>query len=211
MLFSNSVSVLPGHISLDDNLIELVDSTKFLGLFIDNKLSWKKHIIYLCKLLARNVGVINKLKTCFPTDILLSLYSTLILPYLNYGILAWGNSSRLQLDKILLLQKRAMRTICHKHRLAHSNLLFHSNKVLKIYDLYSLRLGCMMYQLNLDELPHALTLLFSKNDNFHNYPTRQSSLYHLPMLRTLYKQKTLIYTDRFLLLLTLMRTVLGEL
>lgn len=150
MLFSNSVSVLPGHISLDDNLIELVDSTKFLGLFIDNKLSWKKHIIYLCKLLARNVGVINKLKTCFPTDILLSLYSTLILPYLNYGILAWGNSSRLQLDKLLLLQKRAMRTICHKHRLAHSNLLFHSNKVLKIYDLYSLRLGCMMYQLNLD-------------------------------------------------------------
>ena len=87
-----------------------------------------------------------------------------------------------------------MRIICNKNRLAHSNELFYSNKVLKIDDLFHLRLGCFMYQLNQGELPVALSDLFSKNERFHNYPTRQSSSYHLPMLRTLYKQKTLIYT-----------------
>ena len=51
-----------------------------------------------------------------------------------------------------------------------------------------------MYQLNQGELPIPLISLFSKNESFHNYPTRQSSSYHLPMLRTLYKQKTIIYT-----------------
>ena len=169
--------------------VDIIDSTKFLGLYIDNKLSWKKHITHLCKLLSRNVGIINKLKTSFPSNILLNVHSTLILPYLNYGILAWGNSARSQLDKLLLTQKRVMRIICNKNRLAHSNQLFYSNQVLKIHDLFHLRLGCFMYQLNQGELPLALSSLFSKNERLHNYPTRQSSFYHLPMLRSLYKQK----------------------
>ena len=194
MLFSNSISNLPSNVFLNNTSVDIVDSTKFLGLYIDNKLAWKKHITHLCKLLSRNVGIINKLKTSFPTNVLLNIYSTLILPYMNYGILAWGNSARNQLDKLLLTQKRVMRIICNKNRLAHSNQLFYSNQVLKIHDLFHLRLGCLMYQLNQGELPLALSSLFSKNERLHNYPTRQSSFYHHPMLRTLYKQKTLIYT-----------------
>ena len=162
ILFSNSISTLPGNLSLMNTPIDLVESTKFLGLFIDNKLSWKKHTTYLCKLLSRNIGIINKFKLTFSSNILLDLYCTLILPYLNYGILAWGNSSRSQMDRLLLLQKRIMRIICNENWLAHTDQLFHSKKVLKIYDLYNLRLGCIMYQLNQNELPRALTLLFSK-------------------------------------------------
>ena len=90
MLFSNSVSFLPGNVSLNDSVIQMVDSTKFLGLYIDNKLSWKEHIMYLSKLSSRNVGVINKLKFSFPSNILLNLYNTIVLPYLNYGLLVWG-------------------------------------------------------------------------------------------------------------------------
>ena len=90
--------------------------------------------------------------------------------------------------------KRVMRIICNTNRLAQSNQLCYSNQGLKIHDLFHLRLGCFMYQLNQGELPLALSALFSKNERLHNYPTRQFSFYHLPMLRTLYKPKTLIYT-----------------
>ena len=126
-------------------------------------------------------GIINKLKTSFPSNVLLNIHSTLILPYLNYGILAWGNSARNQLDKLLITQKRVMRIICNKNRIAHSNQLFYSNQVLNIHDLFHLRLGCLtcfMYQLNQGELPLAISSLFSKNERLHNYPTRQSSFYH---------------------------------
>ena len=194
MLFSNSIEMLPHNVILNDNVIELVDSTKFLGLEIDTKLSWKQHISHICKILARNVGVMNKLNPFLPSNILLKLYNTLILPYLNYGLLAWGNSSQRNLERLLIIQKRAMRIICHENRLAHSNHLFFSNKVLKIEDLYNLRLGSFMFQLNKGELPASLSALFSKNQHFHSYPTTLSSSFHLPMVRTIYKQKTVVYS-----------------
>ena len=123
---------------------------------IDNKLSWKKHITHLCKLLSKNVGIINKLKSSFPSNILLNIHSTLILPYLNYGILAWGNSARNQLDKLLITQKRVMRIICNKNRIAHSNQLFYSNQVLKLHDLFHLRLGCFYVSTNFRGNCHLL-------------------------------------------------------
>ena len=90
MLFSNNHTVLPIDICIDNMVINLTNSVKFLGLYIDNKLSWKYHIDYLCKIISRNMGIINQLKAFFPHHILFSLYNTLILSYINYGILAWG-------------------------------------------------------------------------------------------------------------------------
>ena len=56
MLFSNSISGLPGNFYLNETIINLVDSSKFLGFIIDNKLSWKEHNLYLSKTLSRNIG-----------------------------------------------------------------------------------------------------------------------------------------------------------
>ena len=108
MLFSNSISGLPGNVNINKTIINLVDSSKFLGFIIDNELSGKEHNLHLSKTLSRNIGIINKLKMSFPKYILKSLYSTLILPYLNYGILAWVYSFNYQLDKLLILQKRVI-------------------------------------------------------------------------------------------------------
>ena len=98
--------VHPGQILLNQIPITRVNSTKFLGLYIDDHLTWNTHLTHLKKLISRNTGVIYKLKSIFPKRILLMLYSTLILPHLNYGILAWGSSAKNQIDKILLTQKR---------------------------------------------------------------------------------------------------------
>ena len=107
ILFSNSISDLPGNIYFNNVKIKKVKSTKFLGLFIDDRMSWKIHTNYLCLFPSRNAGVIYKLKLMFPPYVLQMLYSTLMLPYLNYGILAWGSSLKLQLEQILVVQKKS--------------------------------------------------------------------------------------------------------
>ena len=76
------------------------------------------------------------MQNILPKNILLSLYNTLILPHINYCILSWGKES----DSILLLQKRAIRTIVFAGYRAHSEPLFKIYNVLKVTDTYQQRL-----------------------------------------------------------------------
>ena len=194
MLFSNTLTTLPANILFDKVPIEKVKNTKFLGIIIDDKLSWKSHTDNLSKLISRNIGVLNKLKYMFPSSVLLSLYFTLCFPYLNYGILAWGNSTCQQLNRLLLLQKKAMRVVCNTGYLSHTDQLFLDKKVLKVSDLYLFNLGQFMFKLINNELPNVFTDLFISNNALHNYPTRQSNFFHLPLTRTLLAHKTFVFT-----------------
>ena len=194
MLFSNSLHNLPGDLIIDNAILDKVNTTKFLGLIIDDKLSWKIHIDNVCKTISRSIGTINKLKYVFPPATLLMLYSTMILPYLTYGILAWGNSSKVQLDRLYLLQKKIVRIIFNKGFYSHTNPIFYDNKLLKVYDLFYFYLGQFMYKYNKHELPKVFTNLFTKNSVIHRYPTRQSNSYHIPLTRTLFANKTFTFT-----------------
>ena len=194
MLFSNSLKTLPGNIVFDDTPLEEVSSIKFLGVCVDNKLSWKYHINNISKTISRNIGVINKLKYYLPSSTLVILYSSMILPYLNYGILVWGNTHQTLLDKLLLLQKKSLRIIFNLHTRAHTDDLFFDNKILKIKDLYLFQLGQFMFNYNTNSLPNIFADLFLRNNLFHNYPTRRSNEYHLPLLRTIHAQNTFVFT-----------------
>ena len=194
MLFSNSLETLPGDIIFGNTPLEQVSSIKFLGVCVDNKLSWKNHINNICKTISRNIGIMNKLKHYLPSSALLTLYSSLISPYLNYGILAWGNTHQTLLDKLLLLQKKALRVVFNLHARAHTDILFFENNILKIKDLHSFQLGQFMYNLNTNSLPKIFNDLFFTNEHVHNYPTRQSREFHLPLLRTILAQNTFVFT-----------------
>ena len=100
MVFSNIANEI-------NTVIKKTECCKFLGLYIDAGLKWDSHIDQSCKIISRNIGVINKIKFLVPAKVLDSLYNPLIGSYLNYGILAWGGSSINKLNRILLLQKRS--------------------------------------------------------------------------------------------------------
>ena len=87
------------NVILDSTTLEKVKHTKFLGVLIDDCLTWKNHIDCVSKTISRNIGVMNKLKHFVPIRIL--HYCTLVLPYLNYGILIWGDTCKSYLDKLI--------------------------------------------------------------------------------------------------------------
>ena len=45
---------------LNDNIVKRVTSTKFLGIIIDEKLSWKQHIEYVKNKISKSIGIIYK-------------------------------------------------------------------------------------------------------------------------------------------------------
>ena len=91
----SNIDELDKNVILDSTALERVRHTKFLGVLIDDCLTWKNHIDCVSKTISRNIGVMNKLKHFVPTRVLHTLYCTLVLPYLNYGILIWGDVSHI--------------------------------------------------------------------------------------------------------------------
>ena len=160
------------EIILDSTPLERVKFTKFLGVLIDESLTWKTHIDCLSKTISRNIGIINKLKCFLPDRILKTLYCTLILPYLNYGILLWGNTCKSYLDKLTKLQKWAIRTISNAHYRSHTNPLFAKLNFLTVSDIYIMELGVFMYKFTIHDLPAAFNIFFKKRSEIHDYPTR---------------------------------------
>ena len=193
MLYSNTLDTLPGNVIFNQATLVRVKSIKFLGLFVDEKLNWNTHLTYVNKLISRNIGVLYKLKSMFPQKILQMLYSTIILPYLNYGILAWGTSSKSLIDRILICQKRAIRYVFGVARRSHTTELFYNGKILKIEDLFYFHLSCFMHKMISHDLPPVIESMFIKNSDVHKYPTRQTHSYHLPKTRLRLLQNTLIY------------------
>jgi hypothetical protein len=165
-------------IILENTSLQRVTSTKFLGVLIDENLTWKNHIGGISKTISRNIGIINKLKFFMPEHILRTLYYTLVLPYLNYGILIWGDTCKTYLEKLHKLQKWAMRTISNSHYRSHSEPIFHKYDILKIYDSYKLELGAFMYKYSTNQLPNSFDNFFTKRSDIHSYHTRSRDKYN---------------------------------
>jgi len=88
--------------------IERVDSTKFIGIYIDESLTWANHIKIIANKIAKNVGIIRKISHLLSTKILKSLYYTMINPYLTYGNIVWASNYVSSTHCLTLLQKRAI-------------------------------------------------------------------------------------------------------
>ena len=67
-------------------------SVKYLGVYIDSHLCWNDHIVYLCCKISKNLNIISRLKCYLMYNSLVSVYYSLIYPYLYYGCILWGNN-----------------------------------------------------------------------------------------------------------------------
>ena len=103
-----------------------------LGVLIDKNLSWKYHIDSIVTKIKKNIGLIAKLRHFVPRPILLNIYKSLIHPYLTYGLAAWGQACKAYLNKILILQKRALRLLYFADWHDHAIPLFLEANVLPI-------------------------------------------------------------------------------
>ncbi len=167
------------RVKLNGVLLNRVSSTKFLGVIIDENLTWKNHLHAISKTISRNTGLLTKMKHFVPEKILYSLYCTLILPYINYSVVIWGNTYETYLDKIFKLQKWAIRMISNSHYRCHTAPLFKKYNVLNVHDTFKLKLGTFMYKHQINQLPKTFSSYFTKHVQTHNYTTRNAHDYSI--------------------------------
>ena len=133
-------------LKIDETEIKREHSLKFLGVLIDENLTWKNHIEILENKIAKNIGVLFKASKLLNTRCLKDIYFALIHSYINYANITWGSSFKTGLKKILSKQKQAARIIFHKDRLTHARPLLKQLKALNVYQINLHQISSFMYQ-----------------------------------------------------------------
>ena len=170
------------------------EATKFLGILIDENLSWKQHIAFLNNKISRTLFIIKQVKHFLPCESLKTLYYSLIESHLSYGILAWGNASESIKHRTTILHKRAVRVINKANYNSHTDPLFKSSKILKFNDLYDQKVILFMHDYTANKLPGSFNAIFTFNRDLPNsHNTRQSNHFHEERCLSKFSQNLPLY------------------
>ena len=153
---SNKENTYIPIIEINNLKIDRVGKFNFLGVILDENLNWKDHINKISTKISRVTGILCKMKHSMPPFILKTIYNSLIVPHLTYGILVWGSNT----SYLFKLQKKTIRTITKSKYNEHTEPLF------KMLNLFNKMLNPRLIQINsfeilLQLLPHFTPCIFS--------------------------------------------------
>ena len=147
---------------------------KYLGVLIDDNLSWKHHINYISTKISKGIGIIARLRHLVPRTTLLNIYRSLIEPYISYGLVAWEQAAKVHLNKIVILQKRVFRLMYFSDYTSHSAPLFACSGILPIKMLYFKLVASLLHDIENHCAPPNISELFTRSERIHSYSTRFS-------------------------------------
>ena len=152
MFFQKRRSITPLKFLMNNRAIDVVHNFNYLGIMLDANMSWKSHIAMVSNKLSRINGILHRLKYLYPQNILITLYKSLFIPHINYGSLLWEHVGE-SIDKI---QKKPIRTITYSNYITNSESLLKYLNLLKVKDLFNLKILKFLFNLYHNKLPPYL-------------------------------------------------------
>ena len=124
-------------------------------------------------MLAKNLYMLRNVMHIVPSWALKTLYYSYVQSSFMYGISVWGTLvSKSNLNRVRVLQKKAIRTINHAKYNACTSQLCKKSEILLVDDLIDLELAKISYRYVKNSLPSPVKNLFQANDYNHNCLTR---------------------------------------
>ena len=182
MAFTNS-PYEPVSVTVNNQTINEVTETKFLGVILDNKLCWDAHIKHISNKMSKSVSILKMLKYTFPTKALKTIYHSLIYPYFNYCNLIWGSAASSHLNSITLIQKKCIRIISKAGYYDHTEPLFNAHNVLTVPKIYNYNCAKFIYQCYNNNTYTNFKNKLLKNSDIHSYNTRSKDILRKPFVR----------------------------
>ena len=119
-------------ITLNSTHINRVKEVVFLGVVLDEHVTWKLHISRIAYKVSKAIGLLCKSRFYISKFSLRTLYYSLVYPYLYYCTIAWGSTCPSNLNRLVILQKRVIRIINKDTFDAHTDPIFRDLKLLRV-------------------------------------------------------------------------------
>lgn len=177
------------QIKFQDYVLQRVSVYKFLGVLFEEHLSWTPHVNMIHTNISRSLGILYRIRFLVPSWLKRQLYFALVHSHLHYCLLIWGTTTKTNLHRLEVLQKRALRCIENLHPLDHTNPFFIQHNLLKIYEIFNLKLSIhIRNEITRDQGSFFALYLHNKKP----YDFRHSR-FVMPLLRTNYGAQNLSY------------------
>lgn len=189
-IYNQSKTNISLNVILKGSNIAHADTVRYLGVYIDEKLKWESHIRHISSILSRNIGIINRSKYFLGQKHRFLLYNALVLPYLNYCCLVWGNAPQSFINKLFVLQKKIVRIIDNQPRLAHTNPIYLKLKILKVKDIARHQTVVVLHNVITGNAPPVIASLFEFTQINHR-ALRVARHFEEIFTRKLYRTRTI--------------------
>lgn len=159
-------------LQLNNSVINRVNCTKYLGLLIDEKLSWSDHIVQIKNKLNRSIFALRKLCNVLPTKAKWAFFYSHILSHVSYLNPIWNSASQNHISSIKTCVNRAIKIIRKLPVLHHTDDLY-SERLLpfNLYNKYNSIL--LMFKIQNNLIKHNFSIIYTSDVHSHN--TRNNS------------------------------------
>lgn len=166
-------------VKIDNIEIELVNSYKYLGFIVDRQMKFKEHIQYICKKVAKKIGVLSRCSSYLTVESRKLVYNTIILPHFLYGATIIYLAQQNELNRLQKLQNKAMRIILRCNRYTKIETMLQDLNWLNIRNLVKMHTLIFLHKIKLGLMPDYLCTLLTVFSQVHNHETRHNNNFYL--------------------------------
>ena len=165
----------PFRVQIRSHLINRINSTKYLGMYLDNKLNWDTHISKLESKLSCYSGIFYRIRGHLSTNELKMIYFSLVYSHLQYAIGAWGSATKTSLHRLNTIHSKIIKTINWSSFRCHVTSVCSQLNLLKLEDIHQLEIAKLMQNFHSNRMPNTFDRLFTAVCCVHTHETRSSS------------------------------------
>ena len=173
LIFSNRNDKTNLNLTMNNHKLIRETETKYLGVMLNEKLKWENHIKYITKKISRTYFILTKIRYYVNTKTLILIYNSLAYTYFNYCICTWGGAPESILKPLKTLQNKITRIITFSDYKAHSDPLYFKLNILRLKDIYELKLAIMIHKIH-KGFKIDKTKNLTKIEHIHSHNTRLS-------------------------------------
>lgn len=174
------------ELKLGDSIIKLSEEAKNLGLLIDNRLSFEKHVNKKCSICYFKLKSLYKFKYVLPSDTKWNLVNSLVLSHLDYCSPVYYNFLTTALkNRLQIIQNSCFRFAYNNiHYRDHVTPFYNSLGILKMNGRFELQFCLMLYNIIKNKTPPYLHSLLIERSNVHGLHLRHNNLLTIPRHNT---------------------------
>lgn len=123
------------YVKMMDTILKQVKPFKFLGIIVNEKLTWETHKQHVFNKVCRTLGILFKCRNVMTEKETIKMYKTFIQPYFLYAIEVWGHSIQSEQDILTKLQSKVLRIVFNCKR-SHDAWRHNNRQISSIKELY---------------------------------------------------------------------------